>query len=81
MFSRWILTKDEAQKLFDYVAEKIYEPNSKFTLKFTQEWVHNNRPDRENVIMEEIEHAGGYCDYEVLNKAYPDYNLKVKETV
>ncbi len=72
----FILSREEAEGLFDYLDEKLEENGCDSTLKYTMEWL-NLSIDREIIpsVLAEIEEMGGYCDCEVILNCYEDYDL------
>ena len=65
-----ILTKDEIKEMLGYINEMVIKNDCDGTLKYTEKWLKNKVKKEEiEVILEEIQAAGGYCDCEVLMNA------------
>ena len=72
----YILTKDQAEELLSFVDEMVGEHDCDDTLRFTQQWLNENIPaEQHGAVLEELASMGGYCDCEVMNNCYEDYDV------
>ncbi len=73
----YCLEKDEVESLFEYLEEALEEAECDHTLKNTEQWITENIEDEErrDQVRQEIEDAGGYCDCEVLDNCYEEYDI------
>lgn len=73
----YCLEKEEVESLFEYLEEALEEAECDHTLKNTEQWITENIEDEErrDQVRQEIEDAGGYCDCEVLDNCYEEYDI------
>ena len=72
--AEYLLSIEQVEALFDFVAEKLDETECDHSCRYTQEWLDMNIPENEHEkVLLEIEDMGGYCDCEVLMNCYEDY--------
>ena len=72
--AEYLLSIEQVEDLFDFVAEKLDETECDHSRRYTQEWLDANIPeDEHNKVLAEIEDMGGFCDCEVLMNCYEDY--------
>ncbi len=74
---RYCLEKKEVEALFEYLEEALEEAECDHTLKNTEQWIMDNIEDEErrDQVRQEIEDDGGYCDCEVLDNCYEEYDI------
>ena len=71
-----ILTATQADALFEYLDIRLQDQGCDHTHRFTLEWLGQHFcPEQQEAILTEIEDMGGYCDCEVLQNCYEDYEL------
>ena len=71
----YILNKNEAEKLLDYLDEILENTSCDNTLRFTKQWLQNNLPSEKiEAALAEMRTMGGYCDCEVLMNCYEEYD-------
>lgn len=73
----YCLEKEEVEALFEYLEEALEEAECDHTLKNTEQWITENIEDEErrDQVRQEIEDDGGYCDCEVLDNCYEEYDI------
>lgn len=73
----YYLNKNEAIELFAYLEETLEKSECDKTLKNTKKWLKEHIADEKrcNFIIKEIKDNGGFCDCEVLNNCYEDYDI------
>lgn len=71
------LKKKEAVKLFQYLEEMLENSECDHTLKNTNRWLKENIADEERCecIRQEMKESGGFCDCEVLDNCYEEYDI------
>lgn len=75
---KYILNREEADCLLDYIDEHVVNCGCDGTLKFALEWLEAKYDGDENIIaeiIEELNEDGGYCDCEVVMNCYERYDL------
>ena len=73
---KYLLTEENAQKLFEYLEEQLDNTDCAHTLCHTQRWLEENlSSDMIQEVIAEITDMGGYCDCEVLLNCYEDYDI------
>ena len=73
---KYLLTEENAQKLFEYLEEQLDNTGCDHTLCHTQRWLEENLSnDMIKEVIAEITDMGGYCDCEVLLNCYEDYDI------
>lgn len=71
----YILNKNEAEKLLDYLDEILEHTPCDNTLRFTKQWLQKNLPSEKfEAVLAEMRAMGGYCDCEVLMNCYEEYD-------
>ena len=72
----YILTKENVQKLFEYLEEHLDNSCCDHTLRYTKQWLndHISQEMIESAIVE-ITEMGGYCDCEVLHNCYEVHDI------
>jgi len=71
-----VLSRDQVEQLFAYVAGRLEKAGCDHTLHFTKSWLRETlSPEAFEAAMKEIGDMGGYCDCEVLMNCYEDYEL------
>ncbi|MCI7813070.1 MAG: DUF2695 domain-containing protein [Lachnospiraceae bacterium] len=70
----YLLNREQAGSLFDYVDAKLEENGCDHSRRFTKQWLVENIPQEQHeVILKELEDMGGYCDCEVMMNCYEEY--------
>ncbi len=72
--SRFLLTREEVESLFDFLETALENDGCDNSLKHTKQWLMDNHKNEDDVI-KEIHEMGGFCDCEVLLNCYEDYDL------
>lgn len=73
----YYLKKEEAVELFQYLEEILEDSGCDHTLKNTNQWLKENIADEERCecIRQEMKESGGFCDCEVLDNCYEEYDI------
>ena len=70
---RHILTDKQIDSLMNYLGKQLKKNDCDGTLKYTMQWMSNNiTKDKHEIVLEELEHEGGFCDCEVIMNCYQD---------
>lgn len=74
--NKYILSKTNAEDLFQYLETQLDDNSCDDTLHYTKQWLEENlAPEKMNSVIEELEEMGGYCDCEVLSNCYEIYDI------
>ncbi len=72
----YILSKTNAEDLFQYLETQLDNIPCNHTLYYTEEWLKENlAPEKIESAIEEMKEMGGHCDCEVLLNCYETYDI------
>lgn len=72
----YLLSREQAGSLLDFVDAQVGEHDCDNTLRFTRQWLNENiPPEQHEAVIEELASMGGYCDCEVMYNCYEDYDV------
>ena len=71
-----LLKKTQVRKLFAFLETKLEQQPCDHTLCHMQAWLNQNiPPEKHQVILDEMEEMGGFCDCEVVLNCYEQYDF------
>lgn len=75
---KYVLKKNEAKSLFNYITKQISNVGCDHTLKHTEAWLAKKfeDEDKRQLVLKEIAEDGGFCDCEVVMNCYERYDLE-----
>ena len=71
MWHKLRLTPDELNELGRYLKDKLLDTAEERSLRWTENWLSDNRPQDQETILDSIRELGFFSDYQVLHNLIP----------